>query len=407
MTFLTTAQAAQQLGIKPETLYAYVSRGVISARKGPDGRSSRFDSTEVAALGRRGRPREASRRRSLDLTVATAITRIDDHRLSWRGHRVDRLAGRVSFEQVADLLLTGQLGMEVSWPVGDPPGRRESRANVVRSSGDRDVIAGFQHALTAPTFAHRPAHAADAAQLGRRVITSLVRTLPTVGERPVPTLLIDGRRHRGSIAGQLWVRLTDQRATPDSISLVNLALLLLADHELAASTLAVRVAASTRASAGQCLIAGLAALSGPLHGGEGRRVRRFIAEAQATSPEAASAAALDRWGRVPGFGHVLYDRGDPRARLLSRAMRAASDVRFASALPWFDDLERAAVRVGGHVPNIDFSMAALTTLTGMNPDASDAVFAIARSAGWLAHAIEEWNEPPLRFRPRGVYIGPS
>src|SRR6516164_305673 len=103
--FLTAAQAAQRLGVKPATLYAYVSRGVLSRDKAA-GRASLFDSEEVERLARRGRPRRPAG--AADITVESAITEIAGDRLRYRGHDVTRLAVSRGFEDVAELLWTGE-----------------------------------------------------------------------------------------------------------------------------------------------------------------------------------------------------------------------------------------------------------------------------------------------------------
>ena len=104
--FLTAAQAAQRLGVKPATLYAYVSRGVLRRAHAADGRSSLFDSEEVQQLARRGRPRRPAG--VADITVESAITEITGDRLRYRGLDVIRLATTRTFEDVAELLWTGE-----------------------------------------------------------------------------------------------------------------------------------------------------------------------------------------------------------------------------------------------------------------------------------------------------------
>src|SRR5579863_1184533 len=105
--FLTAAQAAQRLGVKPATLYAYVSRGVLSRAKAADGRGSLFDRSEIERLARRGRPRRPAG--ATDLTVESAITEITGDRLRYRGLDVMKLAVSRPFEDVAELLWTGEL----------------------------------------------------------------------------------------------------------------------------------------------------------------------------------------------------------------------------------------------------------------------------------------------------------
>ena len=174
-------------------------------------------------------------------------------------------------------------------------------------------------------------------------------------------------------------------------------MVLLADHELAASTLAVRVAASTRADPYAAVTAGLATVSGLYHGAASRLVRKVLDRAQVTNSDVALTEAMDRHGVYPGFGHPLYERGDPRARVLLELVREAwpESRRMAQV-----DALIAAARRRGELANIDVALAALGHVAGIEPDAGDAIFAIARTAGWLAHAFEEYDEQVLRFRPR-------
>src|ERR1700690_247856 len=104
--FLTAGEAAQRLGVKPATLYAYVSRGVLSRSKAPDGRGSQFDADEIERLARRGRPRRPAG--TMDITIESAITEITADSFRFRGFDVTRLAVSRSFEEIAELLWTGE-----------------------------------------------------------------------------------------------------------------------------------------------------------------------------------------------------------------------------------------------------------------------------------------------------------
>ena len=119
--FLTAAQAAQRLGVKPATLYAYVSRGVLRRDRAADGRGSLFDSEEVERLARRGRPRRPAG--VADITVESAITEITGDRLRYRGLDVIRLATSRTFEDVAELLWTGEFPASPGRTRRGPPGR--------------------------------------------------------------------------------------------------------------------------------------------------------------------------------------------------------------------------------------------------------------------------------------------
>ena len=184
------------------------------------------------------------------------------------------------------------------------------------------------------------------------------------------------------------------------VDAVNAALILLADHELATSTVAVRVAASVRADPYDAFMAGLATLAGPLHGGASQQAYELLVTAERDGvPRALDDVVRDR-GIVPGFGHTVYKQGDPRF-----------DALLSLAEPLLSEERRSLLRelielAGAHdVPmaNCDLALAALSWGTGMPPDTGRTLFAVARISGWAAHYMEELTERSLRFRARAVY----
>jgi citrate synthase len=185
---------------------------------------------------------------------------------------------------------------------------------------------------------------------------------------------------------------------------VNMALVLLADHELATSTVAVRVAASTRADLYDATLAGLGTLAGPLHGGASQLAYALLVDAERDGVERALNDCL-RWQRVlPGFGHTVYKHGDPRVAPLlecfERLARPDQCELVSSLVALARDHDVPA-------PNVDLALAAVTWATQMPTDAGRTIFTIARVAGWTAHYLEELGERPLRFRARAVYATPG
>ncbi len=179
--------------------------------------------------------------------------------------------------------------------------------------------------------------------------------------------------------------------------LIRAALVLLADHELNASTFAVRVVASTGASLASALSAGLGALSGPLHGGQTSLVEALFEEAERGGDAAALVEKrLWRGDRLPGFGHPLYPEGDPRAAAL--LARLPPD-------PLRLDLIAAMERLGKR-PNVDFATVSMRRALALPPGAALALFAVGRSVGWIAHALEQRAEGGL-IRPRARYEPPG
>lgn len=391
---MTAAQVATRLGVKVDTVYAYVSRGSLRSWKDPVSKTSRFDPDEVEALARRGRPRRTSRPPVLDFTIESELTAIGDHDVSYRGRSAFELTHSATFEEVAHLLWTGQLdGGSPTWSplaVGgtDLPANRDrlSMAVVLAAAADP-----FRADLT---------KAALPARAGSLIATMTEAVAGPPGERTARLVMGDRPPLRGSIAGRLWARLATGRRTPGLVEATNAALVLLADHELAASTLAARVAASTRADPYAVVLAGLATVSGPLHGGASRLAYQLLEWAAAIGPDAAIARALELHQQVPGFGHPLYPLGDPRARVLLDAVRAASP---GSPSLVAADRVAAAIRDRAQLEaNIDFALAVLARTARMPEDAGEVIFAIARTAGWIAHGIEEYAERPLRFRARAA-----
>ncbi len=392
---LTTEEVARRLGVKVDTVYAYVSRGVLHPRRSGDTRRSLFNADEVEAVARRGRPRRSSRPMVLDLVVESGLTTIGDRGFRYRGRDVLTLARTRSFEQVAHWLWTGQeLERGAPWrayaiTVPDLPQARDRlRAAVVLSSAAEPFRADL--APSAVTGA------------ARAMIASMVTAVSPSGHGSRAARLPLGRAAplRDTIAGRLWARLGAGRPVPALVTTLNAALVAVTDHELAPATLAARVAASVRADPFSVVLAGLGPMSGPLHGGASTLVHEMIAEAMARGPHAAVSAALDRHGSLPGFGHRLYPDGDPRAKLLLGMIRAARDGSRAVAVA--QQLLHAARRHSGSDPNIDFALATLAAAAGMPTGAGETIFTIARTAGWIAHAIEEYAEPPVRFRARAV-----
>lgn len=392
---LTTQEAARLLGVKPATVYAYVSRGQLSSRRDPVGRGSSFDAREVEALARRSR-REAADPPG-ELSVRTSLTLIEADRYFFRGVDAVELASRYAYEEVAEWLWTGSLphGARFAAPPEALAAARRAVAALPEHSGplDRLRVAVAAAAVVDPLRFDL----SEEAVLGsaRSLVPTLVGALPEAA----PARVGDGR-----LAWELWSRLTAVDPDPAALDVLDLALALLVDHDLAASTLAVRVAASARAHPYAVVSAGLGALEGPLHGAAGRLAHRMLAEVLERGGAAPVVADHLRAGRrVPGLGHRLYRGEDPRARALFGRLEGLPQA--GPALGAARDVAAVMARHGLH-PNVDLALAVLTVSCAMPAEAGETVFAVARTAGWIAHALEEYQERPLRMRPSGHYDGP-
>jgi citrate synthase len=188
-----------------------------------------------------------------------------------------------------------------------------------------------------------------------------------------------------------------------ALDLLRCALILSADHELNTSTFAARVAASTGAELYACLSAAVGAFGGPLHGGASEQVEWLVREAG--GPEGAVAAVSERMRRgekLPGFGHPLYPAGDARVPLLLEL--AVSHRPRAPRVRTVMALVDAMARAGRPKPNVDVAMAAVCGALELPIGMGPAIFAIGRSAGWIAHVIEQQSTGML-LRPRARFVG--
>ncbi len=374
--WLTAQQAMARLGLKPQTLYAYVSRGLIEARPDEaDPRRSLYRAEDVARLvlrKQRGRRSAAIAEDAIaygEPVLASAITTIQRGGLWYRGQDATRLAAQAKLEDVARLLWdcgTQRFPPQATpVPAGEPLGRIFT-VIAGRAAHDRPMAGRAKKALYL-----------EAAS----VLDALVDAVAGgPGEGPIHARL-----------ARAW------SCEAEGAEPIRKALVLLADHELNASTFAARVAASTGASLAACVMAGLAVLTGPLHGGVARRVLGLMREIERDGAEAAASARLATGAGLPGFGHPLYADGDPRARVLLAAFEPPPAYRQAQA---------TIAALTGEEPNIDFALTALAARLRLREDAPFQIFAAARCTGWIAHALEQ-NETGRLIRPRARYTGPA
>ena len=410
---LTTAEVARRLDVQPATVYAYVSRGLLT--NVGDRRGSRFAQDEVERLARRGR--EGRRPSGAIERIHTAITLITDDGPAYRGHPVAELAHTASAESVAHLLWAGQLGPVEPFCAPAEVVEVATRAAAALPA-DARLTDRLRVAVAAASAADPLRHDLDPTAVLGRAETILATAVDALAAGPGgcrqghpaavqseqggPAVLSQQGAPaavRGGLAERLWPALAGGPATPEQARLLNTLLIVLADHDLAVSTLAARVAASAGANPYAVVSAGLGALDGPRHGTASTLAHRFLAEALA-DPVAALAERLRAGSPIPGFGHRIYRTRDPRTALVldllgTAPARAAVDAVAA----------RLAGRPGGF-PNVDLALAAVMHAHDLRFDAGEAIFAVARAVGWIAHVLEEYAEPGLRFRAEGVYTGP-
>lgn len=409
---LTSAEAAARLGVRVETLYAYVSRGLITRSRGTAG--STFDPLEVERLaaGRRGRGVLAVQRGTQTGTplmiLDTDLALIEDGRLYLRGRDIAGLADR-RYEELCGWIWVGEQNAEAFAAeafVPDPASVATAVAVLDRMPPGTSMIDLIMVATR--VFAARDPLRHDLSE-GRvtrsaaALLAGLVTSLPS-GSSGVPDRDRDHRQRR-SFAEQLWPRLTSRRATRARIGLLNAALVVLFDHDLATSTLAARAAASARADPYGVISAGLATLDSALHGSASADAYRLLSAMVDGKPvERALAEALRGRSGIPGFGHRLYSERDPRAIVLLDRLSTLPGTKRLLALA--DEVIDEVARRSGLHPNIDFALALLALATGMSAEAGEVIFACSRVGGWIAHALDEYTRPPVRLRPTGRYVGP-
>jgi citrate synthase len=322
----------------------------------------------------------------LEVLVETDVTLLDPKgTLSYRGHDAVALSTRPFEEAAALVWAVPSVG---EWEAA------EDDVTVVRAASSA-LAPGATHAdrIRAAVLALATADAARDDLKPDHVVS--------VGRRAVAGGIVGvGGPRTGSVAARLWSALGGAR-TGEGTAALNAALVLLIDHELAASTMAARIAAGTGADPWLVLLAGLAALGGARHGRSS-----VAAEGLLNAVRREGMGGLDRYAAeggdvgIPGFGHKVYVDVDPRAEvLLDHVARLDPD-----GWPAVEELLLLVSSRFGLSPNVDLGLAALVQACGLRTGSGETVFALARMVGWLAHAMEEYPQG-LRFRPRAVYTG--
>ncbi|MBB3119655.1 citrate/2-methylcitrate synthase [Pseudoduganella violacea] len=393
---LSAAEAAQILGVSLPTLYSYVSRGLLASSAREASGSKRYAHEEVLRLAaRRADAKRAGHRVAAAMdwgvpVLETSICRIADGALSYRGHDAVGLAETATLEDVACLLWghaeARYFGAVLSQPAHSLPlGIGEDGAGLPPL--ERALALLPLLAPRRPQTAGDDSFYANGAHL-MRVLASLL-TGEEVSARPLHQQLA---RAWGGDAAQA--------------DIIRAALVLLADHELNASTFAVRCVASTGASLAAALSAGLAALSGPRHGGGCEEARGLLERALAAPDREVFLVDVcrdsEKAREIPGFAHPLYPAGDPRGQHLLECLK-----QIPRKVPIIHELLNIGDTLSTHCavqPNADLALAIMEIGFGWPRGAGLRLFALARSAGWIAHAAEQLADGKL-IRPRARYVG--
>jgi citrate synthase len=412
--FVSGDEAAALLGVKRQTLYAYASRGLLRSIPTGDGRAHHYSRADLLRLKARSDARAghgpvaASALRWGDPVLETAVSTIDARGPIYRGvPAVELVENGVGFEEAAALLWGEEVetrgaahGDRARW-TAPSPGVPVARLAALLPEGAPPLSA---LAVGVPAIAARDPRRYLVSGAGE---VELARSLIV---RMAAMVSLPDRRDRFSEAlgeeriAKVVLTAFGARPAPTAVRAIDRALVLCADHELNPSTFAVRVAASAGADLYACIGAGLHVLSGPEHGGVCDRVEALVEEARGAARAADVIARRARRGEpVPGFGHTLYPDGDPRAaKLLAVAAEVAPD---SEVLAVMRALVKGMAAAGHDAPSLDLGLVAVAAAVGLPPGSAAALFAIGRSAGWVAHAMEQRAQGFL-VRPRARYVGP-
>jgi len=345
----------------------------------------------------------------------TAICTVEGG-LKYRGYSVAELAVNCSFDEVAHLLLHGEL------PTTTQLVAFQSRVAAARRLPPpvRDLLAALPK-WTPPLDALRTAVSGlghfdqDAADNSHdanlRKAERLLAQFPVVvadyfrlskGLQPVPA-----RQDLGQAANFLYM-LRGSEPTPEEVKALDVSLILYAEHEYNASTFAARVIVSTLSDIHSGITGAIGALKGPLHGGANEKVMDILQAAGGPdTAEEWTRAALARKERIMGFGHRVYKTGDERAAILKDYARRMAAT--AGTTVWeetADVIERVMAREKGMYPNLDWPAGRLYHAMKLDVPLYTPIFAVARIAGWAAHVIEQLDHNRL-IRPRALYRGPE
>jgi citrate synthase len=389
--YLSAREASAELAISPATLYAYVSRGLIRSEPGADPRSRRYRAEDVRALKeRRTPPAEPRGLRSFDADLPvldTAVSTITEDGPIYRGVNCIALAQADTLEHAATLL----------WDATRVDPFAADNCPVVSPS--MTAVAAAAH--EAPPIDRTIAVLALAAGADPQAFTRAPDGRALIGGR-IARLVVATMLNAAPSAVPLHLQIAEHWAPgrPDAADLIRRALVLLADHELNASTFTVRCAASTGLNLYDATIAGLAALKGPRHGGAGVLAAQWVRSLAEGDVAALVRERVALGERFAGFGHGVYRRGDPRAySLLDALARAGAPSRFTSEVP------AKVLEATGEFANIDYALAVLTRTLDLPLGSELPLFAMARTIGWIAHASEQLRGGGL-IRPRARYVGP-
>jgi citrate synthase len=419
---LTAAEAAQQLGVKLGTLYAYVSRGWLRSYRRKVGRQALYRRADVEALrdlvsterGRRGRslppastwvtvaqPKGVESGAPGVIAAESAVSSIIESKLAYRGYPIEEVVAHASFEEVCLLLWSGErpVSEEIAALRAEVAGARlpSSVAAALAAVGDDAPpvlrLAAMMPVLAAWDRRQPPRTRIDRAKL---IISLLPLALPLkAGDlEDAPGIALRLLRSVAGVSGETF-----------EVQALDRVLVACAEHEFNVSTFAARVIASTGADLFASVLAALCSLSGPIHGGACDRIEALFADLAggARLEDCLASNAADH-RLPPGFGHAIYPDGDPRAVLMRETAEAIAGKKGARLYETALKVEEAVWKRDRLRPNLDFYLTVCTRMLGFPRSLPAAIFAVGRAAGWIAHGLEQYADNRL-IRPRMRYRG--
>ncbi len=411
--YVDAKTAATLLGVKPQTLYSYVSRGLVRVAPKVGTKRSQYlleDLEEAKLKGRRvstqREPSEQVLHLGRSVVLHTSITAISADGPSYRGRlAVDLVRQRRSFEDCVELMWSGILPQQrPNWPHVKPSQAfmkfTENIGKISSVNSSRRIMA-----LTAEAYAACAGKNVES-QLGVPVLAArnLIQVLA-----PVFGFLSDSRTYKlgeehepiASVVG----RNCGLDVSREMLDLIDSCLILAADHELAPSTFAARIAASAGADVFACVNSALGAFEGLLTGMGCDEAENSLLNAR-SSKDFVKSIMLKRTNKesISGFGHPLYPNGDPRAAILLKMTRAIAGRNPAATrlLSCIDGVHDET----GLAPNLAVALVVMSSVLKMPRQSAGALMALGRTAGWVAHAFEQ-RLAGFIVRPRAKYIGPS
>jgi len=334
--------------------------------------------------------------------------------LIYQGYDIHDLAEHSTFEEVVFLLWNGRLPEreELTDLKARISANYEAPAEVIelmkqfpKTAEPMDVL---RTSVSMLDFYDSEGHGTDREHALQAAIklTAQIGTLVTAWERIRNGQEIVAPDKSLNIAEHFLYTLRGTKAEADEVRMFDIALILHADHELNASTFTTRVIAGTLADVYGAVTGGIAALSGPLHGGANTNVMKMLIEiGDEDKIDSWIDTALAEKRKIMGIGHAVYKTEDPRATWLRKFSQQMGEK--TGEMKWFNmsqKIEKAMFEKKGMYPNVDFYSASTYYLMGIPLDQYTPIFAVSRISGWTGHILEQYGNNKL-IRPRAEYIG--